>query len=108
MAFPIKCGDCQKSFSISDEVYNRKVRGKQVTIKCKSCGAAIRVDGTKGSKPPEGGHSSPPVRDGTFSLVDETDVSALPMPGATSPKPELRPSNQGAATGSADSSAMLK
>ncbi len=57
MAFPIKCGDCKKSFSISDDVYNRKVRGKLVTIKCKSCGAAIRVDGTKdaaGSKPPTG------------------------------------------------------
>lgn len=66
MAFPIKCGDCQKSFSISEEVYDRKVRGKQVTIKCKSCGAAIRVDGTKertataSSVPPPKGEPAAP------------------------------------------------
>ena len=47
MPFPITCAACQKTFSIADDVYERKVKGRVVTIKCKQCQAGIRVDGTK-------------------------------------------------------------
>jgi hypothetical protein len=47
MPFPITCTACQKTFSIADDVYERKVKGRVVTIKCKQCQAGIRVDGTK-------------------------------------------------------------
>ena len=46
MPFPITCTACQKTFSIADDVYERKVKGRVVTIKCKQCQAGIRVDGT--------------------------------------------------------------
>jgi hypothetical protein len=48
MSFPITCTACNKTFTISDEIYEKKVAGRVVTIKCKSCSAGIRVDGTKG------------------------------------------------------------
>ncbi|HXK17247.1 MAG TPA: GYF domain-containing protein, partial [Polyangiaceae bacterium] len=48
MSFPITCTACHKTFTISDEIYEKKVAGRVVTIKCKSCSAGIRVDGTKG------------------------------------------------------------
>jgi len=48
MSFPITCTACTKTFTISDEIYEKKVAGRVVTIKCKSCSQGIRVDGTKG------------------------------------------------------------
>jgi GYF domain 2 len=49
MSFPITCTACHKTFTISDEIYDKKVAGRVVTIKCKSCGHGIRVDGSKGA-----------------------------------------------------------
>jgi hypothetical protein len=79
VAFPIKCGDCKKSFSISDEVYNRKVRGKLVTIKCKSCGSAIRVDGTK----PKPSSRPAPAKDASN---EETKPKSAPTETASEAK----------------------
>lgn len=47
MAFQIQCDSCDKTFAIPDEVYERRVVGKVVTIRCKNCKAAIRIDGRK-------------------------------------------------------------
>ena len=52
MSFPITCTACHKTFTISDEIYEKKVAGRVVTIKCKSCSQGIRVDGTKGASLP--------------------------------------------------------
>jgi hypothetical protein len=40
------CPACGKAFSVADEIYERKVQGRVVTIKCKQCQAGIRVDAT--------------------------------------------------------------
>src|SRR5450755_4102782 len=48
MPFPITCTACGKIFSIADDVYERKVKGRVVTIKCKQCGAGIRIDDAHG------------------------------------------------------------
>ncbi len=47
MPFPITCAACHKTFSIADDVFERKVKGRVVTIKCKQCQSGIRVDSTK-------------------------------------------------------------
>src|SRR5262249_11363334 len=47
MAFGVTCPTCGKAFSVTDEIYERKVKGRVVTIKCKQCQAGIRVDATK-------------------------------------------------------------
>lgn len=70
MPFPITCTACRKTFSIADDVYERKVQGRVVTIKCKQCQAGIRVDGTQGPpalstvsesvRPPEVRSAEPP------------------------------------------------
>ncbi|HEY3500228.1 MAG TPA: GYF domain-containing protein [Polyangiaceae bacterium] len=46
MAFPITCPSCGKGFQLATEIYERKVAGKVVSIRCKQCQAAIRVDAT--------------------------------------------------------------
>ena len=70
MPFPITCTACQKTFSIADDVYERKVKGRVVTIKCKQCQAGIRVDGTKDTlvisasdsvRPPDAASAAPPL-----------------------------------------------
>ena len=70
MPFPITCTACQKTFSIADDVYERKVKGRVVTIKCKQCQTGIRVDGTKDTlvtsasdsvRPPDVAHVPPPA-----------------------------------------------
>ncbi|MEO7037533.1 MAG: GYF domain-containing protein [Polyangiaceae bacterium] len=76
MPFPITCAACQKAFSIADDVYERKVKGRVVTIKCKQCQAGIRVDGTKET----------PV----FSLADDVRpqpvAAAAPAPAVAEPE----------------------
>src|SRR5262245_15442104 len=59
MPFPVTCPACGKSFSISDDVYDQKIKGRVVSVKCKQCQSAIRVDGTKGA-PGKGGSGAMP------------------------------------------------
>lgn len=76
MPFPITCTACGKTFSIADDVYERKVKGRVVTIKCKQCQTGIRVDGTQGA----------PVAAGpSDSVPPPADTSALPPPVAAAP-----------------------
>ena len=48
MPLPVTCPACGKSFSIADDVFEQKIKGRVVTVKCKQCQAPIRVDGTRG------------------------------------------------------------
>ena len=47
MSFSVTCPACGKSFQLAEEIYERKVAGKVVSIKCKQCQAGIRIDATK-------------------------------------------------------------
>src|SRR5512134_1585273 len=47
MAFPIICPSCGKAFQLAAEIYDKKVAGKVVSIKCKQCLRGIRVDATE-------------------------------------------------------------
>lgn len=47
MAFEVNCGKCSARFTLPDDLYERKVRGRVVTIRCKKCRADITVDGTR-------------------------------------------------------------
>ncbi len=46
MPFEVKCDKCDAKFALTEDLYTRKVKGRVVTIKCKSCRAGIQVDGT--------------------------------------------------------------
>src|SRR6478609_5523344 len=74
MSFPITCTACTKTFTISDEIYEKKVAGRVVTIKCKSCAQGIRVDGTKGAG--AGKAASEPAPAATPAAAE----AALPAP----------------------------
>src|SRR5688572_30526922 len=50
MAFPITCPSCGKAFQLAAEIYDKKVAGKVVSIKCKQCLRGIRVDATEAGK----------------------------------------------------------
>ncbi len=73
MSFPITCTACHKTFTISDEIYEKKVAGRVVTIKCKSCAAGIRVDGTKG-----GGSVAPPAPAAAAPVAATPEAAAAP------------------------------
>jgi hypothetical protein len=47
MAFPVTCPACGKAFQLATDIYERKVAGKIVSIKCKQCQSGIRVDATQ-------------------------------------------------------------
>ena len=47
MSFEVNCGKCGARFTLPDDLYERKVRGRVVTVRCKKCRADISVDGTK-------------------------------------------------------------
>lgn len=54
MAFEVHCGKCGARFKLPDDLYDRKVKGRVVTVRCKKCRADIAVDGTKDDAPVEG------------------------------------------------------
>src|SRR4051812_31708433 len=99
MPFPITCTACQKTFSIADDVYERKVKGRVVTIKCKQCQAGIRVDGTSGGAVAALSDSvrPPPVAEATArAIVDPVSPSAAdaapPPPAPVVAAPAATPS----------------
>src|SRR3954463_8570286 len=47
MALSVTCPSCGKSFQLAQEIYDRKVAGKIVSIRCKQCQAGIRIDATQ-------------------------------------------------------------
>jgi hypothetical protein len=68
MPFPVSCPACGKSFSIADDAYEQKIKGRVVSVKCKQCQGLIRVDGTK---PPEASaRTSTPAEPAPSFLVD--------------------------------------
>jgi Meckel syndrome type 1 protein len=100
MPFPITCTACQKTFSIADDVYERKVKGRVVTIKCKQCQTGIRVDGsrdftparaTDAATPPLATTAAAPIPVGEPALVAAAPVAAdaevTPTPTATDVAP---------------------
>jgi hypothetical protein len=75
MPFPVSCPACGKSFSIADDAYAQKIKGRVVSVKCKQCQTLIRVDGTR----PLETSAAPPVSapaDPALSFLVDT-------PGAT-------------------------
>ncbi len=44
MSFTIGCDSCGARFALPTDLYERKVRGRIVTIRCKRCGGDITVD----------------------------------------------------------------
>jgi cytoskeletal protein RodZ len=52
MAFEVNCPKCSARFTLPDDLYERKVKGRVVTVRCRKCQADISVNGTQlGSKP---------------------------------------------------------
>jgi hypothetical protein len=47
MALSVSCPHCGARFALPDEVYERKVKGRKVTLRCKQCNGEIQVDGTE-------------------------------------------------------------
>ena len=46
MAVVVVCTSCGKRLSIPEALYEKKVRGRVVSITCKVCGNPVKVDGT--------------------------------------------------------------
>lgn len=71
MPYSVRCKACSAVFAIPDEIWNRRVRGKMATLKCRSCKGDIQVDGTKANA----------------GLLSESPMPAEIPSAAASPKP---------------------
>lgn len=49
MAITVSCPACGSRFSLSDDLYRRRVAGSLVKVKCRTCSAEIAVDATETS-----------------------------------------------------------
>ena len=76
MPHPVTCGACNATFSIPDEVWDKRVHGQVATLKCRQCKAPIEVDGRV-------------MRRG--SAVNIT-TSAVAVPSVVHPSPQVSPS----------------
>lgn len=49
MPYSVRCKACSTTFAIPDEIWEKRVKGRIATLKCRSCKAEIEVDGKKPS-----------------------------------------------------------
>jgi hypothetical protein len=92
MAFPVTCPACGKAFQLATDIYERKVAGKVVSIKCKQCQSGIRVDATQPGELKVLGAT--PAGGGDLSVGPKPPQApqAKPAPPAASPdKPQAAP-----------------
>ncbi|MDX2050829.1 MAG: GYF domain-containing protein [Polyangiaceae bacterium] len=86
MTLAIHCIGCNKAFNIPPDIYERRVAGKIVTLKCKQCGNPIRIDARdEATKAAEQGIAQPEV------AKAEVPKPEVPKPEAAKPeaaKPE--------------------
>jgi hypothetical protein len=83
MPYSVRCKACSAVFAIPDDIWDRRVRGRTATLKCRSCRGDIEVDGSKA----DAGKLSdlpPPAPSSPTPAV----VAIPPTPPATIPKPE--------------------
>jgi hypothetical protein len=83
MAFSVSCPSCGKSFQLAQEIYDRKVAGKVVSIKCKQCQVGIRIDATEPGTLKVLGAT--PIAGGSDSVGAHPPAAAAPK---AAPKPE--------------------
>lgn len=57
MPFTVSCSACNARFLLGDDLFRRKVSGKVVTVRCRSCNAEIAVDATEPATLPS--HDAP-------------------------------------------------
>jgi hypothetical protein len=86
MSFPITCPACGKAFQLATEIYERKVAGKVVSIKCKQCQSGIRVDATVPGELKVVGAS--PAGGGDLSVGPKPPQDPAPQ---AQPKPQAAP-----------------
>jgi hypothetical protein len=80
MPHPVTCGACTATFSIPDEVWDKRVHGQVATLKCRQCKAPIEVDGRvmrRGSA----------VNITTSAVATPSVVHPTPQAAATAAKP---------------------
>ncbi len=71
MPSAVTCGDCGAQFELTQTFWEERVARRVVAVRCKRCGAKIRVDGRNPEDAPE--HSKPPspsVRERLTSVVE--------------------------------------
>ncbi len=68
MSHAVKCPACGAKFALPEDLYDRKVKGRVVTVRCKHCQGNITVDGT----------SSPPQSERP-ELLDESAIDSRPL-----------------------------
>ena len=91
MPFTVTCSACNSRFLLGDDLFRRKVSGKVVTVKCRTCNAEISVDASEPATLPSNeaplapmrAHPAPPRPHG---------ATGTPLPGASAtgtPLPKL-------------------
>ncbi|MCC6217504.1 MAG: DUF4339 domain-containing protein [Polyangiaceae bacterium] len=73
MAHPVGCSACGATFQLSDELYQRRFRGRTVTLRCRKCSASITVDATAEGPPSD--------TSGRSAGVEGTPTVPLAFPG---------------------------
>src|ERR1043165_6720795 len=82
MGFDFLCESCGKRLTVPPGLYEKKVRGRVVTIACKTCGAPIRIDATV---PPPAVEEKPKIVTSSSSLSEPSTQASSDRPAADAP-----------------------
>lgn len=89
MGFDYACAACGKRLTVPPNLFETKVRGRIVSIACKTCGSAVRIDGTLPPPAVAERHSEPPA--GT-AVEPGVEIPRAPrLPGESKPDMRGRP-----------------
>src|ERR1700690_794242 len=86
MPHPVTCGACNATFSIPDEVWDKRVHGQVATLKCRQCKAPIEVDGRVRRGSAVNITTSAVAIPSVVHPAPQTDAAAPPSPPATEPQ----------------------
>ncbi|HET7543881.1 MAG TPA: hypothetical protein VFK05_28615 [Polyangiaceae bacterium] len=93
MPITVSCPACGSRFSLSDDLYRRRVAGSLVKVKCRHCSAEIAVDATEHATMQSQGatHKDPPPRRKSVTQRGLGTAPSASTLATSSPLPDDRP-----------------
>ncbi len=93
MSYVVVCQSCGKKNGVPDDVFERRITGRKVTLRCKGCRQAIDIDGTD---PVQRAKLGVPTISGATQRPRGAPAPAGPVPAGPPLLPALRPARPNA------------
>src|SRR5687767_2315619 len=106
MPFRVTCNTCGTRFALNDDLYERKIKNRIVTIRCRSCSADISVDGSELEEKAATSPSERPLDSDAVPTAKPADLAPAAKPADLTPA--VKPADLTPAVKPADLTPVVK